>query len=85
MARPRRNYTYDEAKAVLAKWVKDQGLTPGSFWRWLESRGVTITRQTCHNLYHGNKEPGEQFKAVFKEITNIQLVDGLIEQRRSGK
>ena len=85
MARSRRNYTNDEAKTTLRSWLQKNKHTPGSFWHWLDQRGVVVTRQTCHNLFHGHYvAPGPQFKKVFKEITGIVLVDGLIESKGAG-
>lgn len=52
------------------------------FHRWLESRGVAITRQYCQQLANGTLTPGPKFKQVFREITGITLVDGLIEEKR---
>jgi hypothetical protein len=80
--RNRRNYTHAEARTVLTYWVRRKKMNPTTFHRWLELNGVTITRQYCTELLSGKLSVGPKFKAVFKEITGITLVDGLIESEK---
>ena len=50
------------------------------FQRWLEDRGVHMTYTYCRAMTQQKLSPGPKFKQVFKEITGVTLVDGLIEQ-----
>jgi hypothetical protein len=56
---------------------------PADFIRWLDARGVLVTKQYLHQLINEGFTPGPKFKAIFREITGIQLVDGLIEKDRA--
>jgi hypothetical protein len=56
-------------------------MTPSDFHRWLELRGVIITRQYCAALLTEKFCAGPKFKQVFQEITGITLVDGLVEEK----
>ena len=80
--RNRRNYTHAEARTVLVDWVRRKNMNPAKFHRWLEENGVTITRQYCQMLLSGKLCVGPKFKQVFKEITGITLIDGLIEREK---
>ena len=80
--RNRRNYTHPEAQAVLKDWVRRKKWTPTQFHRWLELNGVTVTRQYVATLVTGEMCAGPKFKQIFKEITGIVLIDGLVEDER---
>ena len=80
MAKQRRVYTYPQAQAELLRWITKQRLSQADFRRWLETNGIIISQATCHALWTGKITPGPCFKLVFKQITGIDLMDGLIER-----
>ena len=79
--RNRKHYTHTEAQTVLKDWLRANRLGTTQFSRWLEARGVTASKQYIHQLVTGALHPGPKFKQIFKEITGITLVDGLVERR----
>ncbi len=81
----RRNYTHSEAQTVLTEWLKRKRMTPTQFQAWLAENGVEVTREYCRMLTVGKLTPGPKFKAIFKQITGITLVDGLIEAESTGR
>lgn len=80
MKKQRRSYTHGEAQAVLVTWLQERGMKTIEFQRWLEDRGVHMTYTYCRAMTQHKLSPGPKFKQVFKEITGVILVDGLIEQ-----
>ena len=80
MARRRRVYTYPQAQAELVRWINQKRFSHADFRPWLETKGIIISQATCFALVTGKITPGPRFKQVFKEITGVTLVDGLIEQ-----
>ena len=83
MKRQRRSYTHGEAQRVLVNWLTERGMSSTTFQRWLSERGIEITRAYCDAMTKQKLSPGPKFKQVFREITGIQLVDGLIEKDRA--
>ncbi len=81
MSRRTNHYKYAEAHAVLVKWLARKGWTQVQFQCFLEKNGIIITAQTCSKLVRGEITPGRYFKQVFKAITGVTLVDGLVEDR----
>ena len=79
MAHKRKNYTYREAQDVLTTWIERHRMNQKQFSAFLSSHGITISPQTCSALVNGRITPGPMFKQVFREITGITLVDGLVE------
>ena len=55
-------------------------MTQVEFAEFLAESDILLSPQTCSKLVRGQITPGAYFKAVFKEITGIELVDGLIEK-----
>ena len=82
MKNERRSYTYPEASAAIAEWVKRKGMTPTQFHAWLEVRGIYITRQYCSMIIFG-KGAGPRFIDVFTKITGVRVVKGLVEQGKA--
>lgn len=50
------------------------------FMDWLAEREIIITPATCSLMVAGKITPGPKFKGVFRKLTGIQLVDGLLEE-----
>lgn len=50
---------------------------------WLAERGILVSPQYLSDVLRNRRDPGPRFKEVFREITGITLVDGLIEDVRS--
>jgi len=64
---------------VLVNWLTERGMSSTTFQRWLSGHGIEITRTYCDAMTNQKLSPGPKFKQVFREITGIQLVDGLVE------
>jgi len=77
MAEERKSFTYPEAAAHIAAWVKQKGMTMTDFQAWLEVRGVLITRQYCGMIVNGG-EAGPKFRETFQRIVNMDVEQGLI-------
>ena len=81
----RRNYTRREAVQTLKDWLWKNHLRQTDFLEWLSKRGILITPAYLSLMLSGKIAPGKRFKEIFKEITGVTLVDGLIEdQQREG-
>ena len=78
----RRNYTNHEAVQTLTDWMWRKKMRQADFLRWLEGRGITMIPAYLSMMLTGKIPPGKQFKAVFKEITGITLVDGFVESEK---
>ena len=81
----RRNYTNHEATQELSDWMWRKKMRQVDFIKWLAERGITMSAAYLSMMLTGKIPPGKQFKAVFKEITGITLVDGLIEREKVRK
>ena len=64
----------------MTDWLRKQRMGASEFQRWLDKRGITVTRQHCDQLVKG-KSSGPRFSDAFYKITGIRLVDGLVEDR----
>lgn len=82
MSSRRRNYTHKEAQTLLINWLSKHRMNPTTFAAWLDERGITISREYARQMVDGKLTPGPKFKAAFREITGITLVDGLVEDER---
>ena len=82
MAKRRLSYTYSEAHTTLTAWIEKRRMSQKAFAEFLTSRGIDVSPQTCSALVHGRITPGPKFKAVFRELTGVELEDGLIERER---
>lgn len=78
----RRNYTNHEAVQTLSDWIWRKKMRQVDFLRWLAERGIIMSAAYLSMMLTGKIPPGKQFKAVFKEITGITLVDGFIESEK---
>jgi hypothetical protein len=56
-------------------------LSQVEFAAWLESRGILVSTQYLNDVINSRRAAGPKFKEVFKEITGIILVDGLVEEK----
>ena len=59
--------------------MQEKQMSQSAFTAWLTSKGITITAQYLSDVLKGRRHPGPKLKAVFKEITGITLVEGLVE------
>jgi len=76
----RRSLTRNEQVQTLEQYLKGKRWTQKAFVEFLDSKGVTITGQYLNDVLHGRRQPGPRFIGVFREITGITLVAGLIEE-----
>ena len=77
----RRGYKTLEAVQTLKGWMWKNRMRQADFVRELEMRGILITQAYLHQMFTGIRPPGPKFKEIFKEITGITLVDGLVEEK----
>ena len=77
----RRSLTHSEQVTTLKEFLAKRRWTQVVFIEWLGLKGITITAQYLSDVINNRRNPGPKFKAIFKEITGITLVDGLIEDR----
>ena len=75
----RRSLTRKEQSETLSTWMLRRRMNQKQFTEWLDSKGISMTPQYLNDVIHGRREPGPKFKQVFKEITGVTLVDGLVE------
>ena len=78
----RRNYTNDEAVQTLSDWMWRNKMRQVDFLAWLSDRRITMSPAYLSLMLTGKIPPGKQFKAVFKKITGIMLVDGFVEKMK---
>ena len=81
MSKRTKHYQYAEAHSILVKWIARKGWTQVQLQSFLGNNGIIITAQTCSKLVRGEITPGRYFKQVFKAITGVTLVDGLVEDK----
>jgi hypothetical protein len=79
----RSGYTHTEAAETLRAWTNRKHLTQAAFVRLLEEKGILVSQGYLFQMMNGDRPPGEKFKSIFKEITGITLVDGLVEERKA--
>ena len=82
----RRGYTPQEAAETLTEWIQRRRMTQAAFIRWLsepEQGSVTISPQYFNQMITGQRPPGQKFKDIFKQITGVTLLDGLVEERKT--
>lgn len=77
----RRSLTKHEQVHTLKGYLKDKRWTQAEFVRFLDEQGITVTTQYLNDVLRGRRNPGPKFIAVFREITGVTLVDGLVEER----
>lgn len=77
----RRSLTRQEQVTTLKDFRESRGWTQRRLVEFLESKGITITAQYLNDVLHGRRAPGPKFREVFREITGINLVDGLVEDK----
>ena len=65
---------------TLRQFRESKGWTQRKLVEFLDGKGVTITAQYLNDVLNDRRNPGPKFIAVFKEITGIELVDGLVER-----
>lgn len=75
----RRSLTKKEQVETITNFMERMNLAQGQFRDFMEARGIIISPQYLNDVIHGRHAPGPKFKEVFREITGIKLVDGLIE------
>jgi len=78
----RRSLTHAEQVATLKEFLAKRRWTQVVFIEWLGTKGITITAQYLSDVINNRRNPGPKFKAIFKEITGITLVDGLVEKEQ---
>ena len=76
----RRSLTRPEQVQTLDRYLKDNRYTQKAFVEFLDSKGITITTQYLNDVLRGRRNAGPKFVSVFREITGIVLVDGIIEE-----
>ena len=72
--------TLQDQSVALSAWMSRRGMGQKDFSKWLDSKGITVSPQYLNDVLNGRRHPGPKFKLVFKEITGVTLVDGLVEQ-----
>lgn len=80
----RRSLNRAEQLSTLRSWMEKRKMGQREFSGFMASKGITISDQYLSDVLHGRKNPGPKFKEVFREITGINLVDGLIEDVSNG-
>ncbi len=78
----RRNYTNHEAVQTLSDWMWQKKMRQVDFLAWLSGQGITMSAAYLSMMLTGKIPPGKHFKAVFKKITGIDLVDGFVESEK---
>ena len=77
----RRSLTKREQVQTLEQFLADKRWTQIELVRWLASKGVLISAQYVNDVLRHRRDPGPKLIAVFKEITGVRLVEGLVEDR----
>ena len=75
----RRSLNHTEQVTTIRDFLAQKRWSQVTFRAWLDKNGVTISTQHLSDVLNGRRNPGPVFKDVFKEITGVTLVDGLIE------
>lgn len=63
------------------EFMKRNGMTKRDFKKYLEDNNIVITEQYLGRVMLDRVPPGPAFKKIFKQITGVTLVDGLIEDK----
>lgn len=79
----RRSLTGPEQVSTLEVFISRRKWTQKRFVDFLDSKGITITTAYLNDVLKNRRAAGPKFKQVFREITGIQLVDGLIEKDKA--
>ena len=72
----------EQVTTITAFMAKKKFTTQTQFLDWLCSRGILISPGYLSDAVNGRKLFGPAFKDVFREITGVTLVDGLIEEQQ---
>ena len=66
----------------MVSWMKRKKMTQQKFSDWLEDKGILVSPGYISDVVNMRAPAGPRFKQVFKQITGISLVDGLVEEDR---
>ena len=77
----RRSLTRAEQTETLVQWMTRQRKTQRQLVDWLETKGIIVSPAYLNDVIRMRRAPGPKFKAVFRELTGIELEDGLIERK----
>lgn len=76
----RKSLTRIEQIETLNTWMRKKGLGQKQFLTWLGVRGLDISPQYLNDVLLNRKPAGPKFISIFREITGVQLVAGLMEK-----
>lgn len=77
----RKSLTRQEQAETLKHYMERRRMSQVAFVAWLDSKGIMISTQYLNDVICGRREAGPKFKDVFKAITGVTLVDGLVEEK----
>jgi hypothetical protein len=75
----RRSLTNKEQISTLTDWMAEKKMNQSEFAAWITTQGITLSPQYLNDVLNSRRHPGPKFKEIFKQITGITLVDGLVE------
>lgn len=73
--------TPSDQRVTLRAWLDRKRMSQRDFIQWLSTRGILISVGYLNEMLTGREMAGPKFIEIFKEITGVSLVPGLVEDK----